>query len=133
MQIDLPEVVTEVREAFERYERALVSNDVAALDGFFRDDPRTIRYGIIENLYGSAEIKAFRAARSPAGLMRKISRTVITTYGRDFAVASTLFHRDTAPDKVGRQMQTWARFDDGWRVVAAHVSIIDAQNLMASR
>ncbi|KAB2920305.1 MAG: oxalurate catabolism protein HpxZ [Hyphomicrobiaceae bacterium] len=126
MQVDLPEVVAEVREAFERYEQALVINNVAALDGFFRDDPRTIRYGISENLYGSAEIKAFRAARSPAGLMRKVSRTMITTYGHDFAVASTLFHRETAPGKVGRQMQTWVRFDDGWRVVAAHVSIIDA-------
>src|SRR6476659_186038 len=70
MEIDLPEVLAEVREAFERYEHALVNNDVAALDGFFRDDPRTLRYGVGENLYGYAEIKAFRAARSPAGLAR---------------------------------------------------------------
>ena len=94
-------------------------------DAIFRDDPRTIRYGIAENLYGYGEIEAFRAARSPVGLMRKTSRTVITTYGRDFAVASTLFHRDTVPGKVGRQMQSWVRFADGWRVVAAHVSLID--------
>ena len=93
MEIDLPEVVAEVREAFERYEQALVTNDVAALDGFFRDDPRTLRYGVGENLYGYEEIKAFRAARSPIGLARTRSKTVITTYGRDFAVASTLFHR----------------------------------------
>ena len=124
MQIDQPEVVAEVREAFERYEHALVNNDVAALDGFFRDDPRTLRYGVGENLYGYAEIKAFRATRSPAGLARTRSKTVITTYGRDFAVASTLFHR--TPGKVGRQMQTWVRFAEGWRVVAAHVSVIDA-------
>ena len=125
MDIDLPDVFAEVRAAFDRYEEALVTNDVATLDTTFRDDPRTIRYGGGENLYGFSEIAAFRAARSPAGLMRSLSKTVITTYGRDFAVASTLFHRDSAPGKVGRQMQTWARVDGRWQVVAAHVSLID--------
>jgi hypothetical protein len=124
MDVDLPEVVAEVSAAFERYERALVSNDVAALDAMFRDDPRTIRYGGGENLYGYGEIKAFRAGRSPTGLARTLSKTVITTYGRDFAIASTLFQRVSAPGKIGRQMQTWVRFADGWRVVAAHVSVI---------
>jgi hypothetical protein len=124
MEIDLPEVVAEVTAEFERYERALIANDVAALDGIFHNDPRSIRYGGGENLYGYGEIEAFRAARSPAGLARTLSKTVITTYGRDFAVASTLFHRDTMAGKVGRQMQTWARFDEGWRIVAAHVSVI---------
>jgi hypothetical protein len=124
-EIDLPEVVAEVTAAFTRYEQALVTNDVAVLDATFRDDPRTIRYGMTENLYGYGEIAAFRAARSQAGLARKISRTVITTYGRDFAVASTLFERDTVPGKIGRQMQTWVKFAEGWRVVAAHVSLID--------
>jgi Protein of unknown function (DUF3225) len=123
MDIDRPEVVAEVTAAFARYEKALVENDVATLNAIFRDDPRTIRYGIGENLYGYDEIMAFRGARSPVGLARTCSRTVITTYGRDFAVASTLFHR--APGKIGRQMQTWVRFDVGWRVVAAHVSLID--------
>jgi hypothetical protein len=126
MEIDLPEVVAEVKREFERYERALVSNDVALLDALFRDDPRTIRYGGGENLYGYEEIKAFRSARSSAGLARTLSNTVITTYGRDVAIASTLFHRASAPGKVGRQMQTWVRFPEGWRVVAAHVSMIDA-------
>ena len=126
MQLDLPEVVAEVKAAFDRYEKALVSNDVATLDALFHDDARTIRYGNAENLYGYGEIMAFRAARSPAGLARTLSKTVITTYGRDVAVASTLFHRPTMPGKVGRQMQTWARFAEGWRVVAAHVSVIDA-------
>jgi Protein of unknown function (DUF3225) len=125
MEIDLPEVVAEVKREFERYERALVTNDVALLDALFRDDPRTIRYGGGENLYGYEEIKAFRAARSPAGLARTLSRTVITTYGRDLAIASTLFHRPSVPAKIGRQMQTWARLPEGWRVVAAHVSMID--------
>jgi 1-carboxybiuret hydrolase subunit AtzH-like protein len=125
MEIDLPEVVAEVTAAFERYEKALVSNDVDTLDSIFRDDPRTIRYGGGENLYGYGEIAAFRAARSPAGLARTLSKTVITTYGRDYAVASTLYHRPSFPGKVGRQMQTWARFPEGWRVVAAHVSMID--------
>jgi Protein of unknown function (DUF3225) len=127
MDIDLPEVVAEVRAAFERYEKALVVNDVDTLDELFRQDERTIRYGIRENLYGHKEVAAFRAGRSPVGLDRTRSRTVITTYGRDYAVASTLFHRPAmGGKKVGRQMQTWVRFSDGWRVVAAHVSIIDA-------
>jgi hypothetical protein len=125
MEIDLPEVVAEVTAAFERYEKALVSNDVAVLDSIFRDDPRVIRYGGGENLYGYQEIAAFRAARSPVGLARTLSKTVITAYGRDVAVASTLFHRASMQGKVGRQMQTWVRFPEGWRVVAAHVSVID--------
>lgn len=126
MDVDLPEVVAEVKAAFDRYEKALTTNDVAVLDDTFREDRRTIRYGGAEILYGHEEIAAFRAARSPVGLMRSISKTVITTYGRDFAVASTLFHRDSLPGKVGRQMQTWVRFPDGgWKVVAAHVSVVD--------
>jgi ketosteroid isomerase-like protein len=124
MEIDLPDVVAEVRAAFDAYERALVSNDVEALDALFRDDPRTIRFGGTENLFGYGEIQAFRAARSPVGLARTLSKTVITTFGRDLGIASTLFHRTTTPGKVGRQMQTWARFPEGWRVVAAHVSLI---------
>ncbi len=125
MEIDLPEVVAEVRAAFDKYEKALVSNDVAVLDELFRDDPRTIRYGAGENLYGYSEIKSFRGARSPVGLGRTISRTVIATYGREFATASTLYERPSAPGKIGRQMQTWVKFPEGWRVVAAHVSMID--------
>jgi hypothetical protein len=130
MDVDLPEVVAEVKAAFDRYEKALTTNDVAVLDDTFRIDRRTIRYGGAEILYGHEEIAAFRAARNPAGLMRSISKTVITTYGRDFAVASTLFHRGSQPGKVGRQMQTWVRFpDDGWKVVAAHVSVIDESSV----
>ena len=125
MEIDLPDVVAEVTAAFDRYEEALVSNDVAVLDELFRRDPRTIRYGGTEQLYGYGEIAAFRTARSSAGLERTLSRTVITTYGRDFATASTLFHRPSLGGKIGRQMQTWVRFSEGWRVVAAHVSAID--------
>jgi hypothetical protein len=125
MDIDLPEVVAEVKTEFERYEKALMTNDVAVLCAIFHDDPRTIRYGGAEILYGFAEIEAFRAARSPVGLARTLSRTVITTYGRDFAVASTLYDRPSFPGKIGRQMQTWVRFPQGWRIVAAHVSMID--------
>jgi hypothetical protein len=127
MEIDLPEVVAEVAAQFARYEKALVSNDVAVLDELFRNDPRTLRYGIGENLYGYDAIMAFRAARLPVGLMRRTDKTVITTYGRDTAVASTLFYRDNAPGKVGRQMQTWVRFPEGWKIVAAHVSVIEEQ------
>ena len=96
MEIDLPDVLAEVTAQFARYEKALVSNDVAVLDELFRNDPRTLRYGIGENLYGYEAIMAFRAARSPVGLMRRTDKTVITTYGRDTAVASTLFYRDSA-------------------------------------
>ena len=129
MEIDLPDVIAEVTAAFNRYEKALTTNDVAVLDETFRVDPRTIRYGTTEILYGHDEIAAFRAARSPAGLARTISKTVITAYGRDCAVASTLFHRATLPGKVGRQMQSWVKFSDGWRVVAAHVSVIDEKDV----
>ena len=126
MEVDLPDVLAEVTEQFARYEKALVSNDVAVLDELFRNDGRTLRYGIGENLYGYDAIMAFRAGRSPVGLMRKTEKTVITTYGRDAAVASTLFYRDAwNGSKVGRQMQTWVRFPEGWKIVAAHVSIID--------
>ena len=128
-EIDRPEVLAEVTAAFDRYEKALTTNDVAVLDDTFRVDPRTIRYGGAEILYGHEEIAAFRAARKPVGLERTISRTVITTYGRDFAVASTLFHRTTMPGKVGRQMQSWVKFADGWHVVAAHVSVIDEKDV----
>jgi hypothetical protein len=125
MQVDLPDVLAEVTEQFTRYERALVTNDVAVLDALFRPDVRTLRYGVGENLYGHGAIMAFRAARSPIGLNRRTAKTVITTYGRDTAVASTLFYRDTLVGRVGRQMQTWVRFPEGWKIVAAHVSIID--------
>ena len=125
MIVNDPKVLAEVEAAFAAYEQALTTNDVAALDAFFRDAPQTIRYGVGENLYGYEAIKAFRAARSPVGLARKVEKTVITTYGFDFAVASTLFRRENAPGKIGRQMQTWARFREGWRVVAAHVSVMD--------
>ncbi len=125
MQVNLPDVLAEVTEQFARYENALVTNDVAVLDELFRNDPRTLRYGVGENLYGYVAITAFRAARSPVGLMRRTDKTMITTYGSDMAVASTLFYRDTAPGKVGRQMQTWVRFAEGWKIVAAHVSVID--------
>jgi AtzH-like len=126
LAIDLPEVVAEVKEAYDRYNQAVNSNNVAVLDATFRNDARTIRYGQAENLYGYKQIEAFRGAnRPPAGPPRTLSKTVITTYGRDFAVASTLTHRASTPGKVGRQMQTWVRFPEGWRVVAAHVSTID--------
>jgi hypothetical protein len=124
-EIDLPEVKAEVEAAFAAYERALVANDVAALDRFFLDRPTTIRYGVGENLYGHSEIAAFRAARLPTGLARTLERTVITTFGRDFAIAATLFRREAMPGRVGRQMQTWVRSADGWRVAAAHVSVLD--------
>lgn len=124
MEINIPSVKAEVEAVFEEYEMALVGNDVATLDRLFLDAPTTIRYGGGENLYGYGEIAAFRSARSDGNLQRRLERTVITTYGTDFATAATLFYRDTAPGKVGRQMQTWMKTSDGWKVVAAHVSVI---------
>ncbi len=126
MEINHPEALAELEAAFRRYETALVSNDVSTLNALFAPGPNTIRYGIGENLYGDAEILAFRHARPSAGLARRLDRTVLTTYGRDFGIAATLFYRDTTPGKIGRQMQSWVRLPEGWRVVAAHVSLIDA-------
>ena len=126
MVINDPAVLAEVTALFDRYEAALVGNDFETLDALFWNSAHVIRYGGAEILYGADEIRAFRAARPSAGLARSLSRTTITTFGQDFATASTLFHRDGAPGKVGRQMQTWARLPEGWRVVAAHVSVIDA-------
>ena len=124
MQIDLPDVVAEVRAAFDRYEKALVSNDVATLDTLFWASPYTLRYGISENLYGYEAIKAFRAARPASGLARDILRTQITTYGNDFATTNIEFQRHGA-SRPGRQSQAWMRTPDGWRVVCAHVSLME--------
>ena len=124
-EVNRPEVVAEVSAVFERYEAALVGNDVAVLDELFWNSPLTVRYGVAENLVGFAAIQAFRAARPSTGLDRALSNTVITTFGRDAATAMTEFRREGS-SRVGRQSQTWVRMADGWRVVAAHVSVIDA-------
>ena len=122
MRIDIPEVLAEVRACFADYERALLGNDVARLQALFHRDARTLRYGPAENLYGWDAIAAFRAGRSPVGLERSLENTVVTSYGKDFAVANTEFLRN---GRRGRQSQSWVRFPDvGWRIVAAHVSLM---------
>lgn len=121
MEINRPEVVAEVRAAFERYERALMANDVETLNALFWRSPLTIRYGLGENLYGHDAVAAFRRARPTDDLARSLMNTVITTYGRDFATANTEF-RKTASGRQGRQSQTWMRTPEGWRIVSAHVS-----------
>lgn len=126
MIIDDPAVKAEVEAAFAAYEAALVGNDVPALEALFHDDPRTIRYGGAENLYSMEAIRAFRRARSSEGLARDLRDTVITTYGADTGIAMTLFTRSSAPGRIGRQSQTWIRFSGGWKVVAAHVSVIES-------
>ena len=123
MDINLPDVLAEVNAVFARYEDALVTNKVDVLDELFWDSELTVRYGAAENLVGIAAIRAFRLSRPSTGLARDLSRTVITTYGRDFATAMTEFQRNGS-SKIGRQSQTWARLPQGWRVVAAHVSVI---------
>ncbi|MFN8893392.1 MAG: oxalurate catabolism protein HpxZ [Betaproteobacteria bacterium] len=124
MHINLPEIVSEVSAEFARYEDALVNNRVEVLDELFWTSPLTVRYGAAENLYGIEEIRAFRNGRPSVGLARTLRRTVITTYGRDAATAMTEFRREGS-HKLGRQSQTWWRTPQGWRVVAAHVSLID--------
>lgn len=121
MHENIPEVVAEVSAIFARYEKALVGNDVETLNALFWRDPRVLRYGIGECLYGHEAIAGFRAARPVADLDRDLFNTVITTFGRDFATANTEYRRK-ASGKVGRQSQTWVRFPEGWRIVAAHVS-----------
>lgn len=118
-----PATLAAVQAAFQRYEAALVANDVAVLDELFWRSPLTLRYGVGENLYGFDAIAAFRSGRPATGLARSLSRTVITTYGTDLATANTEFHRDGS-DRVGRQSQTWVRMPEGWRVVSAHVSLM---------
>lgn len=123
MDINLPDIVAEVTAAFERYETALVTNDVQELDTLFWNSPHTLRYGAGENLYGYEAIREFRAGRSPQGLARRVLRTAITTYGTDFATTNIEFQREGS-DRIGRQSQTWMRTPAGWRVVSAHVSLM---------
>ena len=123
MQINLPHVLAEMEVAFARYEDALVNNKVDVLDELFWNSPHTLRYGIAENLYGFEAIQAFRASRPSQGLQRTCKNAMITTYGEDFATANTEFQRDGVA-RSGRQSQTWMRTPEGWRVVAAHVSLI---------
>lgn len=122
--INQPEVLAEVEAVFARYEDALVHNKVQVLDELFWDSPHTLRYGATENLYGYAQIQAFRAGRPAQGLQRRLLKTVITTYGRDFATANVEFQREGSA-RSGRQSQTWLRTEAGWRVVSAHVSLLD--------
>ncbi|MCI1193259.1 oxalurate catabolism protein HpxZ [Calidifontimicrobium sp. SYSU G02091] len=124
MEINLPDVHAEVCAVFARYEDALVHNRIDVLDELFWASGHTVRYGIAENLVGIEAIRAFRAARPSTGLARRLQNTVITTFGRDVATAMTEFRREGST-KLGRQSQTWVRFPEGWRVVAAHVSLID--------
>ncbi|WP_428245558.1 oxalurate catabolism protein HpxZ [Ferrovibrio sp.] len=128
LEINIPEVLAEVQAQFARYEAALTSNDVAVLDELFWNSPHTLRYGVTENLNGYEAIAAFRSSRPSVGLERSIYNTVITTYGRDFATANTEFQRVNST-KSGRQSHTWMRTPDGWRIVAAHVSLLDAPKI----
>ena len=123
-EINLPDVLAEVTAVFARYEHALVNNLVDVLDELFWNSPHTVRYGATENLFGIEAIRAFRAGRPAVGLARRLSNTVITTYGRDVATAMTEFQREGSV-RQGRQSQTWVRMPQGWCVVAAHVSVLD--------
>jgi len=126
MDINLPDVVAEIEARFQAYEQAFVANDLATLDGLFWESPLVVRYGNGENLYGIEALRAFRAARLTGDLARKLSRTVITTFGRDFATTNTEYQRLNS-GLVGRQSQTWCRLSEGWRIVSAHVSFLPKQ------
>lgn len=121
MDLNIPEVVAEVTDAFNRYETALTTNDVPALDSFFWNDPRVIRYSLSDNGYGFEAIMKARRARNNVDLRRRLMRTVVTTFGRDFATVNTEFKREDS-GREGRQSQTWLRTAEGWKVVSAHVS-----------
>ncbi|MDB5397953.1 MAG: hypothetical protein JWM91_5459 [Rhodospirillales bacterium] len=122
MIVNDPLIVAEVTALFERYETALLQNDIGVLDGFFWKSPLTLRYGISERLYGYDAITAFRRARIGGSPQRTLGVTVITTFGTDFATANTEFHR-VGEQRAGRQSQTWVRTANGWRIVSAHVSL----------
>ncbi len=123
MQINEPSTLAEVTEMFAAYETALMANDVEALNGFFWRDPLVLRFGPAECLYGHEAIAAYRAARDVTDISRQLENTVVTTFGSDFATANTEYVR-LASGRRGRQSQTWARFEDGWKIVAAHVSLM---------
>lgn len=123
MTINDSEVLAEVEAAFAAYEAALMTNDVAALDRLFWNAPQTLRYGVGENLYGFEAIAQFRKDRPGGSPQRVLRNTVLTTYGADVATANTEFLRDGS-SKIGRQSQTWLRTDDGWKIAAAHVSLM---------
>jgi hypothetical protein len=122
MKVNLPDVLAEVTAVFQRYEKALNDNHVEVLDELFWKSPHVVRYGLFEELYGYEQIAAFRAGRKPIDLRRDLVQVAITTFGRDFATASCEYVR-VQTGKRGRQMQTWLRTEEGWRVVAAHVSL----------
>jgi len=133
MEINIPSVVAEVTAAFNRYEKALNTNDVATLDELFWQSPHTLRYGVGEQLYGYDEIAAFRAGRDPgaggAAVKRELLKLWVVTYGHDFGTANCEFLRHGA-SKTGRQSHTWMRTSEGWRIVAAHVSLLGEPTAM---
>ena len=121
--VDLPDVVAELREVFERYEAALVANDLAVLDELFWDDNRTGRVGLADRQHGFAAVQAARRAVARQTPPRTLRDTVITTFGTDAGVVTTEFVTEDPGLPLGRQSQMWIRWPDGWRVVAAHVSV----------
>ncbi len=119
-QTNIPEVVAEVTNSFERYNQAIESGDSVALNSFFWNSPLTVRFGPREHLFGYEEIANFRTGVWMPGAPRVVERLAVTTFGRDFGTTNAMF-RDTA-GKVNRQSQVWVRTSEGWRIVAAHVS-----------
>ena len=123
--VNLPEIIAELKALYPLYERALVSNDVDTLVNMFWASPHVMRFGVTENLYGAEDLEAFRKGRPSTNLIRRITRSDIVSFGRDFGSITLEFERDTAKGSVrGRQSQVWVRLPEGWRIVSAHVSML---------
>jgi hypothetical protein len=122
MDINNAQVLAEVMPLFKRYQDAIISNDIEVLNELFWNNALTIRYGTAENLYGHNAIASFRTTRTAAQHAREVTKTVVTTYGRDCATTNIEF---TRTGRTGRQSQTWVRMPEGWRIVSAHVSYMD--------
>ncbi len=130
--VNIPEVVAELRQLYPRYEQALITNDVPTLIAMFWAGEQVMRFGVTENLYGPGELEAFRNSRPAANLSRTITRLEIVSFGYDFASITVEFERavpadsPTRPPTRGRQSQAWVRLPEGWRIVSAHVSLLPA-------
>jgi hypothetical protein len=123
--INDPATVAELQSLYRNYESALMDNDAESLTGMFWASPQSLRFGVTENLYGIDQIAAFRKGRSPANLARTIRRLDIVTFGREYASITLEFEREVEGRTIlGRQSQSWVRLPEGWRIVAAHVSLL---------
>ena len=124
--INDPAVVAQLTDLYLEYEKALCTNDVATLNHLFWDSPEAVRFGITENLYGNTQITAFRQARSPVNIEREIFNLKVVTFDSDTAAVTVEFRRFVDTTRLGRQSQMWRKLPEGWKIVSAHVSYLQA-------